>query len=61
MTEIRKWIYEDYVELQEDCRGTLESISFKNTENFNFAYDVVDKLAEKDPDKIAMVHIAKNK
>ena len=61
MTEIRKWIYEDYVNLQEDDKGGLKSISFKNTEHFNFAYDVVDKLAEKDPEKTAMVHIAKNK
>ena len=61
MTEVRKWIYEDYVNLQEDDKGVLKSISFKNTEHFNFAYDVVDKLAEKDPEKTAMVHIAKNK
>ena len=30
-------------------------------ENFNFAFDVVDKYAQQDPDKIAMVWCNNNK
>ena len=61
MTKEKEWVYEHYVEVQEDSKGALEAIKFKNTENFNFAYDVVDRLADKNPEKVAMVHIAKNK
>ena len=42
----RTFIYENYIEVQESKKGVLEHIRFKNTENFNFAFDIVDKLAE---------------
>lgn len=61
MTKENKWIYEEFADIQEDENGALKDIKFKNTENFNFAYDVVDRLAAKNPDKTAMIHIAKNK
>ncbi|OGO91810.1 MAG: acetyl-CoA synthetase [Clostridiales bacterium GWF2_38_85] len=32
-------------------------MKFKNTDKFNFAFDVVDVLAEKAPNKVAMVHV----
>ncbi len=44
-------------ELGED--GILQSISYKNDEHFNFAYDVVDVMAKKCPEKLAMLHISK--
>lgn len=47
-----------YVDVKEGEGGILESISFKNTENFNFAYDIVDKLAVKCPEKLAMIHVS---
>ena len=50
-------IYENFVETVEDDSGAPLSVSFKNTETFNFAFDVVDVLAEKSPDKLAMLHI----
>ncbi len=34
--------------------GTLKNVKFNVPENFNFAYDVVQRLAEKCPEKIAM-------
>lgn len=40
--------------------GVLKDIKFVMTDNFNFAYDVVDKLAKKCPDKRAMLHISKD-
>ena len=43
-----------------DEYGALKEIEFVNDDDFNFAYDVVDVLAEKCPDKTAMVHISKH-
>ena len=54
-------IYRKYTEVIKDENGTPVSIKFKNTEHFNFAFDLVDALADKDPDKLAMLHISKDK
>lgn len=54
-------IYEPYIHLTEDENGALRSISFHNTERFNFAFDIVDEIARRTPDKLAMLHVAKNK
>ena len=54
-------IYQNFIDVIEDENGTPTSITFKNTEKFNFAFDLVDKLSEKEPDKLAMLHIAKDK
>lgn len=48
-----------FIEVEEDENGYLQDIRFTNDENFNFAYDVVDKMAKKNPDKVAMVHVSK--
>ncbi|HAY96818.1 MAG TPA: hypothetical protein DCY23_00535, partial [Ruminococcaceae bacterium] len=49
-------IYRQFIDITENENGTPLSISFKNTESFNFAFDLVDALAEKDPEKLAMLH-----
>ncbi len=54
-------IYHKFIDVVEDEQGTPTSITFKNTENFNFAFDLVDELSRKEPDKLAMLHISKNK
>ncbi len=54
-------IYKKYIDVVEDEDGTPTSIKFKNTEKFNFAFDLVDALAEREPDKLAMLHISKDK
>ena len=63
-TRIRKdrkeRIYSNFIELQENENGTPTSIKFKNTEKFNFAFDLVDALAQKEPEKLAMLHISKD-
>ena len=56
-----KLVCEKFVETSEDENGRLQSINFKNTETFNFGFDIVDKIAEKYPDKLAMLHLDKNK
>ncbi len=57
----RPLIYENFVVAEEDENGLLQSIAFKNQESFNFAFDVVDMLAEKAPNKLAMLHVDRNK
>jgi len=53
-------IYHNYTEITENENGTPLSIEFKNTEKFNFGFDVIDAIADKTPDKMAMLHISKD-
>ena len=54
-----KLVVDAFVDTQEDENGLLKSIRFKNQETFNFGFDVVDAIARKSPDKLAMLHIDK--
>ncbi len=54
-------VCERFVKTQEDGQGALQQITFQNTETFNFGFDVVDGIARKYPDKLAMLHLDKNK
>ncbi|MBQ6935518.1 MAG: AMP-binding protein [Clostridia bacterium] len=54
-------IYHKYIDIEKNENGTPTKISFKNTDKFNFAFDLVDDLADKEPTKLAMLHIDKNK
>ncbi|MDD6095182.1 MAG: AMP-binding protein [Clostridia bacterium] len=56
-----KLLCEKFVETEEDENGVLQNITFKNTEKFNFGFDVVDAIADKYPDKLAMIHLDKHK
>ncbi len=56
-----KLVCEKFVETKEDANGRLQSIQFKNTETFNFGFDIVDGIAEKYPEKLAMLHLDKYK
>ncbi len=47
-----------FIETETDENGALQSIRFKNEERFNFAFDVVDKLASKCPLKTAMLWVS---
>ncbi len=51
----------DFITTDTDKNGTPVSVSFKNTERFNFAFDVVDAIADKEPDRLAMVHLDSEK
>ena len=51
-------VVQKFVDVIEDERGCLQHIRFKNTEKFNFAFDVVDEIAKKYPDKLAMLHVS---
>ena len=54
----RSLVSDRFVETVENEKGLLQSISFKNADTFNFGFDVVDAIARKNPDKLAMLHIA---
>lgn len=53
--------YHNFIDVKEDENGYPLSIKFKNTDKFNFAFDIVDKIGERDPDKLAMLHVSKDK
>ena len=57
----KKLVCADFVDTVEDQNGYPLSINFKNEERFNFAFDVVDAIAKREPEKLAMIHIAKDK
>ncbi len=50
-------LVKNFIETEEDERGALQRISFKNDDKFNFAFDVVDAVAAKYPSKLAMIHL----
>ena len=54
-----KRIYHDFI-IPTEKDGALTEIAFKNEEKFNFAFDVVDALGRRKPDKLAMVHISED-
>ena len=57
----RHLLCEKFVECTETENGVLKDVKFKNTESFNFGFDCVDAIAEKYPEKLAMIHLDKNK
>ena len=60
-TKSENLVCEKFVDLSEDENGALKDIKFKNTETFNFGFDIVDEIADKYPDKLAMLHLDVNK
>ncbi len=44
-----------------DEKGVFSGIEFKNDDKFNFAFDCVDAIAEKNPDKLAMMWVSNDK
>ncbi len=54
-------ICEKFIHTTEDENGMLTGISFTDDDKFNFAFDVVDEIADKYPDKVAMIHVGLDK
>ncbi len=52
-------VYENFIIPHENQDGSLASIEYKNEDKFNFAFDVVDALGDKCPDKTALLHISR--
>ena len=49
---------EKFIHVEEDENGCMKSVSFEDEDTYNFAFDTVDAIARREPDKTAMVHIA---
>ena len=53
-------VFQKFIDNVENENGALISLNFKNEDKFNFAFDVIDAIADKDPEKVAMVHLDNN-
>ncbi len=47
----------DYIQETYDVRGIISGVKLNCPDDYNFAFDVVDRLAEYDPDKLAMMWV----
>ena len=54
-------VWRKYIDVETNENGTPTKIDFKNHENFNFAFDLIDAVAEREPEKLAMLHISRDK
>ncbi|MCQ2428964.1 MAG: AMP-binding protein [Clostridia bacterium] len=57
----KRLVSDDFVAVKEDRNGAPVSIDFTGEESFNFAFDIVDALAKREPDRLAMVYVARDK
>ena len=53
-----KLLCQKFIHTEEDERGALQNIRFEDADRYNFAFDTVDAIARREPDKLAMLHIA---
>lgn len=51
----------EFIKTKTDENGVLTDIQFRNEDKFNFAFDCVDKIADKAPDKLAMMWVGNDK
>ena len=60
-TDTKERVWKKFVDYEVNENGTPTKVTFKNTDSFNFGYDVIDAISYKDPEKLAMIHVAKDK
>ena len=56
-----KNLCEKFVKTKTNDHGELTEIKFEGTDNYNFGFDCVDMIAEKYPDRLAMLHLDREK
>ena len=54
-------LYHNFIETVVDENGRLTAIDFKNEDKFNFAFDIIDAIADKEPERLALLHVANDK
>jgi len=54
-------VSDPFVKASFDENGILNGIKFMNEDRYNFAFDCVDAVAAEAPDKLAMLHISRDK
>ena len=52
---------EKFIKCTENEKGELQKIEFENENAYNFAFDTVDEIAKAYPDKLAMLHVDRDK
>ena len=57
----KKYVSENFITTYENENGLVEKIEFHNEDKYNFAFDTVDAIANKEPDKLALLHISNDK
>ena len=55
--QMEKLICEKFIHTVENEQGQLQEITFENEDSFNFAFDVVDAVADRYPDRLALLHL----
>lgn len=58
LAQVENPVIDKFVKTETDEDGALSKISFMNEETFNFGFDIVDALAEKSPDKTALIYVS---
>ncbi len=56
-----EYVVKPFIQAVEDEHGVLQSLTFPHAGKFNFAFDCVDAIAAKYPEKLAMLHLDHNK
>ena len=56
-----EYVCKEFISAKEDEHGVLQSLAFPNADRFNFAFDCVDAIAAKYPEKLAMLHLDRDK
>ena len=59
--EAKETVADNFIETTLDENGVFSGITFKNDDKFNFAFDCVDAIADKNPNKVAMMWVANDK
>ena len=54
-------VWKKFVDYEVNENGTPTKVTYKNTERFNFGFDVIDAISYKDPEKLAMIHVSNDK
>ena len=49
---------EKFIQPTEDENGILLDVNYTDEDKYNFAFDTVDEIARKEPNKLAMIHVA---
>ena len=54
-------VSEKFIQTTEDHRGALTAIHYHDIDQFNFAFDIMDELADTKGDQLAMMHLDINR
>lgn len=48
-------VLDKYITIEES-NNEIRKVEFSNANDFNFAFHIIDEIAKKEPDKIAMIY-----